>query len=90
MKTLNTNTMNLEKRYESAKLDITNTFKTRYEDAIALGYDTLAYCTGGDWIYSLEPETMEFAKAIYRKVGNQSLYSVICKIMKSKNFKQIA
>ncbi len=87
MKTIDT--MNyLENKYKSAKFDITETFNSRYEDAILMGQNTLIYCTGGNWVYSIDPESMNFAKALLKNIenGNHSLYSVICKIMKSRNF----
>jgi len=34
-----------------------------------------------NWIYSVEPETMEAVKAIYIKQGS-SLFSVFCKLLK--------
>lgn len=37
----------------------------------------------GDWIYSVDPETMDEVKKIYKEATyNCSLYSVFCEILK--------
>lgn len=37
----------------------------------------------GEWIYGVDPETMDEVKAIYAKAdGNTSLYNVFCRILK--------
>ena len=38
----------------------------------------------GDWIYRVDPETMDEIKAIYRasKNGSLSLFNVFCRILK--------
>ncbi len=39
----------------------------------------------GEWIYGVDPETMDEVKAIYAEAdGNLSLYNVFCKILKIK------
>jgi hypothetical protein len=37
----------------------------------------------GEWIYFVDPETMDEVKAIYKNsIENTSLYGVFCKILK--------
>lgn len=39
----------------------------------------------GEWIYGVDPETMDEVKAIYAEAdGDESLYGVFCKILKLK------
>jgi hypothetical protein len=39
----------------------------------------------GEWIYGVDPETMDEVKAIYSESdGSLSLYNVFCKILKLK------
>jgi len=38
----------------------------------------------GEWIYFIDPETMEEVKSLYRDSDNCSLYGVFCRILKLK------
>ena len=67
--------------FESAKQDISNSweFPLRQDARITR-----------DWIYTVDPETMDYAKEIFSVMpGDFSLYTTIVRIMKSNSFEEL-
>jgi len=57
------------------------------KSAFEFGKQRLSYIEQleGEWIYAVDPETMDEVKSIYALAdGNQSLYGIFCKILKLK------
>lgn len=57
------------------------------KSAFEFGKQRLSYIAQleGEWIYAVDPETMEEVKLLYREdTGNISLYGMFCKILKLK------
>jgi len=57
------------------------------KSAFEFGKQRLSYIAQleGEWIYAVDPETMDEVKSLYSKAaGNMSLYGMFCKILKLK------
>ena len=61
------------------------TFQATVNDIkLAYEYATKAERLNGNWIYSVDPETMEVVKGLWNKSsGEYSLYNIFCKILKA-------
>lgn len=63
--------------FESSKRDITSCWETPLNES-----DRVT----GEWIYSVDPETMNFVKAMFKFMpGDYSLYKTFVAIMKGNN-----
>lgn len=70
----------LKVKYNSAKVDIQDAWDNpvRKDSRITR-----------DWIYSVDPETMAFCKALFKFVkGDMSLYDVFTSIMKNETLEK--
>ena len=69
----------LQLTFNGAKADITEC----WENPLRGTQDRIHHT----WIYSVDPETMQFAKAVWNVVMNKntSLYDTFCMIMKSES-----
>ena len=73
--------MTLSQSFESAKRDIQYSWDNPIRKDARITRD---------WIYTVDPETMNFAKTLWRYLnGNHSLYSTIVAIMKCKSIEQL-
>ena len=73
---------NLENKFNSSQKDI----KDAWENPARGDMDKINH----DWIYSVDPETMDFVKAMWKLMdGNKSLYDAFVVIMKAKTIRSI-
>jgi len=71
----------LQIRFESSKRDIQDAWDNPIRENARITRD---------WIYSVDPETMDFVKTLWKCLnGEHSLYTTFVAIMKSNSIKQL-